>query len=266
MATAPKKTTAVVEKPAASAVVPFDAAMMQADAGIGREAMGVTDMALPYWVILQSLSPQVKKSSPTRIEDAEEGDIFNTVTQDLVDGEQGLEIIPCAFSKAWVEWAPRDSGGGFITSHATDEMLNRCDRNEQGFDVRKDNGHIIVATYYYYSIELSADGPKPCLIAMSRTQMKKARKWNSLISSMLVPGPNGSFNPPMFAQRFHLSTEPESNAKGDWYSWKIVPKGLVADAELYNRAKIFAQQVRDGLVKAAPPPSDSLPDDDDAPM
>ena len=151
MATKAAKETPKTEVATVSNSLPatMDASMLAADAGIGRESMSITDMALPYLLILQSLSPQVKKSSPQRVDGAEEGDIFNTVTQELFASEDGINVIPCAFQKAWVEWAPRDSGGGWIASHSSDQILNHCNRNEQGFDVRKDNGNIIVPTFNY---------------------------------------------------------------------------------------------------------------------
>ena len=114
MATKAAKETPKTEVATVSNSLPatMDASMLAADAGLGRESMSITDMALPYLLILQSLSPQVKKSSPQRVDGAEEGDIFNTVTQELFASEDGINVIPCAFQKAWVEWAPRDSGGG----------------------------------------------------------------------------------------------------------------------------------------------------------
>ena len=235
----------------------MDASMLAADAGIGREQMSITDMALPYLQILQSLSPQVKKSSPQRVDGAEEGDIFNTVTQELFASEDGINVIPCAFQKAWVEWAPRDSGGGWIASHSNDQILNHCNRNEQGLDVRKDNGNIIVPTFYYYVLMLKDNGGfEPAIISMARTQMKIGRKWNSLMSSLQVMGPQGLFNPPMFAQKFHVTTEAVSNAKGEWCNWKLRADGLVDDAGLYQVAKKFAEQVRTGAIKASAPPTE----------
>jgi hypothetical protein len=266
MAAKDKKTTEVAVQPQTQLPATADMAMWQQDAGIGRESMSVQDMALPYYTLLQSLSPQVKKSSPTRIDGAEEGDIYNTVSQELFAGEEGLVVIPCAFQKAWVEWAPRDSGGGFVASHQDDTILQSCTRNEVGFDIRQDNGNLIVATFYYYVMRLKEDGGFEFgIVSMARTALKKARKWNSLLSSLQVPGPQGPFNPPMFAQKFQLNAVPESNPKGDYYNWNVQFKGLVADAGTYATAKKFAESVRSGAVKvSAPPSAESSLDDDEA--
>lgn len=254
--------TTAVAAPVNTLPAGMDVNSMIQDSGIGRESMAVTDMALPYYALLQSLSPQVKKSSPTRIDEAEEGDFFNTVTQELFSGEAGMLIIPCAFQKAWVEWAPRDSGGGFVASHADDTIMASCHRNELGFDVRNDNGNLIVPTFYYYVMRLKDDGGFEFgIISMARTAMKKGRKWNSLLSSLQIQGPNGPFNPPMFAQTFQVTSVPEANAKGDYYNWNLAYKGLVQDPGIYQTAKKFAESVRTGAVKAGAPHSDLVEDE-----
>jgi hypothetical protein len=239
------------------------------DAAIGRENMSVTDMSIPYFTLLQSLSPQVKKSSPAgiKVEGAEEGDIYNTVTKELFAGEDGINIIPCAFNKAWVEWQPRDSGGGFVTSYPDDSMLRQCERNEVGFDVRVDNGNLIVPTYYYYVMRLKEDGGYEFgIISMSRTAMKKGRKLNSLISALQLTNSAGKpFNPPMFSQIYKVTAIPESNAKGDFYNWETKFVKVVDDMDLYQTAKNFAVQVMAGTVKAAPEPSDTETHDDSEP-
>ena len=263
--TSKKTAVAPVKQKSTALTTALDTGMMMADAGIGRENMAVTDMALPYFALLQALSPQVKKSSPNRIDGAEEGDIFNTVTGELFAGEEGLTVIPCAFQKAWVEWTPRDSGGGFVASHEDDRVLQICERNEIGMDVRKDNGNLIVLTFYYYVLVLRPNGGYEFgIISMTRTALKKARKWNSLLSCLQVQGPNGMFNPPMFAQVFHVTSTAESNNKGDYYNWNVQFKELVQDPALYMVAKKFSESVRSGSVKAAPPQQETEEDEHEA--
>lgn len=234
--------------------LPVEVQILQQDSGLGRESMGMQDMALPYLVILQSLSPQIKKSSPNKVEGAEEGDLLNSVTQELYTGSEGLLVIPCAFQKAWVEWRDRDSGGGWVASYETDDIMGKCKKNEKGIDVRQDNNNNIIPTYYYYVIIVKEnDSFEYAIVPMSRTQMKRGRKWNMLMTNVQIQGANGPFNPPMFSQKYHLGTEPDGNVKGDWYSYTIKPEGAVTSARLYGEAKLFADQVRRGLVKVSAP-------------
>ena len=229
-------------------------------AGAGNNDISMQDVALPYLLVLQSLSPQLKRSSPKYIEGASEGDIYNTVTQEVISGEDGVDIVPAAFQRSWVEWKPRDIGGGWVASHNTDAILADCVRDDKGYDVHRVSKNVIVPTYYYYVVLVRDDKLEPAIVAMSRTQMKVGRRWNSLITSHMVRGPRGLFNPPIYAQLFHLGTEPETNAKGEWAAWKVSPKGLVANQELYRYAKLLHESVKSNTVRATAMP----PEHDDA--
>lgn len=244
---AAKQTTEVATKQASTAVATTNMDM-RADAGIGREQMQITDTALPYILLLQALSPQVKKA--TRIEDAEEGDFFNNVTGELYDGEKGFDFIPCAFQKAWVEWTPRESGGGWVASYPDDAKLAECSRNEMGFDVLP-NGNVLIPTYYYYGLIVKETvGFNPCIIALARTAMKKGRKLNSLISGLEISDSQGTFNPPMFSQVYHVTSQPEKNTKGDYFNWEFKFKEVVAEPSAYAFAKGLAESVRNGITSA----------------
>jgi hypothetical protein len=91
--------------------------------------------------------------------------------------------------------------------------------------------------------------PEPALITMKSTQLKKSRKWNSMMQSVKMSGKNGLFTPPMYSQMYMLTTVAESNDKGKWFGWEIQRIGDVGSADIYNAAKSFAQSVGAGDVK-----------------
>ena len=78
------------------------------------------DTAIPYISILQTSSPQVNPSKAEHIESAKAGQLFNTVTQETFDT---LEVIPVFYHLKYVEWKPREQGGGFINSHDADSGI-----------------------------------------------------------------------------------------------------------------------------------------------
>jgi hypothetical protein len=84
-------------------------------AGLGLENVTNDDITIPRLAIIQSGSPQRKKKDEKYIEGADEGMIFNTVTNTLYP--ESLEIIPCGFRKTYVEWVPREKGGGLVAVH-----------------------------------------------------------------------------------------------------------------------------------------------------
>jgi hypothetical protein len=97
---------------------------------------------------------------------------------------------------------------------------------------------------------LGDDGiPNPALIVMRSTQLKKSRKWNSMMMSTKLMGKNGPYTPPMYSQIYRLTTQAESNDKGKWYGWEIERVGSVEDQNIYAAAKSFANSIGSGEVK-----------------
>jgi hypothetical protein len=84
---------------------------------------------------------------------------------------------------------------------------------------------------------------------MKSTQLKKSRKWNSMMQAVQKIGANGRmFRPAIYSQVYRLTTVPESNDKGKWFGWEVARVGDVASAEVYEAAKAFAQTISAGDV------------------
>ena len=86
------------------------------------------------------------------------------------------------------------------------------------------------------------------LIAMKSTQLKKSRKWNSMIQAVTLNGKNGPFNPPRFSHVYCLKSEAEENSKGSWHGWEVSRDSVVSDAGVYKRGKDFSESVLAGDV------------------
>jgi len=217
------------------------------DAQGGFENMNQEDFALPFLRLLTNTSPEVGE-----VEGALPGMIYNTVTGQLYDGKKGVTVIPCAYVRQYIEWSPRGSGPGApITIYpATSDILSRTHREPGDNKDYLDNGNYIENTANHYVMLVSEDGiPEPALITMKSTQLKKSRKWNSMMMSAKMMGQNGAFTPPMFSQLYRLTTQAESNDKGKWFGWEVERIGAVEDADLYMTAKSFANSINSGDVK-----------------
>ena len=94
---------------------------MEADAtnASGFEGMSADDCAVPFLMLLQATSKKI--NGPAPLVGAKAGDLFNTVSNEIF--QPPFRVIPCAFKKSWVEWRPRELGGGFVKEHATDELV-----------------------------------------------------------------------------------------------------------------------------------------------
>ena len=209
------------------------------------------DTAIPYISILQTSSPQVNPSKAEYIESAKAGQLFNTVTQETFDK---LEVIPVFYHLKYVEWKPREQGGGFIDSHdAESGIIGQTKRDPMTGKMTLPNGNHIVQTAYHYVLMLNADGGyQNAVISMSSSQLKKSRRWNSLMLSQKIKGPQGMFTPPTYAMTYQLASVSESNDRGSWFGFSIEKGDQVTDASIYGESKAFAQSAASGSVDAKP--------------
>ena len=115
-----------------------------ADAGSGFEETSQESYAIPFLSILQSGSPQVKKSDGAYIKGAEEGMLIDSVTQTLF--ADGVEVIPCHYTQRFIEWGLREQGGGFFGEHLpSDPIVSTTVRDDKGRNILP-NGHQLVDT------------------------------------------------------------------------------------------------------------------------
>ncbi len=229
----------------------------------GFEDMGKEDFALPFLRLLVNTSPEVGE-----VEGAMPGMIYNTVTGQLYDGKKGIIVIPCAYVRQYIEWTKRGEGSGAPVAiyPATSDILSRTHKEPGDNKDYLDNGNYVENTANHYVMVVGDDDlAEPALITMKSTQLKKSRKWNSMMMSAKMVGKNGPFTPPMFSQLYRLTTQAESNDKGKWFGWEIERIGPVESSDLYLSAKAFHDSIKAGDVKvkheneSASADSDSVP-------
>ena len=237
------ETTAVaVKNEAALAVV----GLFEQEAGGGFDHMGQEDFALPFLRLLTSTSPMVAEN-----DNARPGMVANTVTGELYDGKAGLQVIPCAYVRQYIEWAPRGKGPGapIAIYPSTSDILTKTHREPGDSKDWLDNGNYVEATASHFVLLINDSVGEPALISMKSTQLKKSRRWNSMMQAVKMMGSNGTFTPPMYSQVYRLTTVAESNEKGKWHGWEIERVGPVTDMALYQQARTSAQQVKKCDVK-----------------
>tara|TARA_R110002020_G_scaffold57729_1_gene158745 strand:+ start:621 stop:1394 length:774 start_codon:yes stop_codon:yes gene_type:complete len=229
-------------------VAEFDASIFEADAGKGLENIGQDDLALPFIKILSGLDPVLDD-----LEEARKGDIYNTVSSQIYKGKQGIQVVPCSYQRRFIEWAPRGSGTGAPLNIFTPE--NELPKTERSADDNREyvvggEGSYLEETHQHFVVIIEEDGSSStALIAMKSTQLKKSRKWNSMIASRSLVGKNGPFTPPRYSHVYLLKTVSEENSKGSWHGWDISLVGQVQDIGLYGAAKAFAESISTGDVE-----------------
>tara|TARA_R100001369_G_scaffold4678_5_gene13291 strand:- start:8037 stop:8834 length:798 start_codon:yes stop_codon:yes gene_type:complete len=201
-----------------TAVSTFDDDLLSG--GTGLEETTTEDFAIPFIRVLQPLSPQLQKQHGSYVEGASAGDLYNTVTNAYYDGEKGISIVPCAYNKKYIEWIPREKGGGLINANHDISILSKCTRDTNR-RIYTPDGNEIVETAQYFVLVLDPE-PQQAVLTFTSSQLGVSRKWLSMLRMARVQNSKGeSVQAPMFANTFRLSTVTQSNDKGTWNGYSI---------------------------------------------
>ena len=220
----------------------------EADAGQGLN-MTQEDLALPFLKVLGQLSPECNKRDAKHVEGAEPGMIINTVTNEIYDGEKGIDVIPVHYKRQYIEWQDRgESQGAPVKIYEAGDDLPKTTRDKFNKD-RLANGNYLENTASHFVVVLGKN-PTTALISMKATQLKVSRKWNSMMMGLKMQGKNGLFTPPTYSHIYKLSTVQMSNDKGTWFGWDVSKVGPVSDKGIYDMSKSFAESVGKGEIQA----------------
>ena len=250
-----KKNDLLVKQEAALATMDFGE-----HKGKGMENVTSADISIPFLGIVQKLSPQLDKTHEKYIEGATEGDLFNSVTNQLLGTK--VYFVPCCKDNQYVEWTPRDKGGGLVGMHVPGSEFVRDvkSRATDQFKLKTDEGNDLIETYYVYGMLIDgADGKTvetPIVISFSSSKIKVYR------SQLMTPLRTIKGDPPMYAFRFVITTVDAKNKAGQPYkNLKIEPANgaMAASANLpgtdfeglLTEGKMLVEAVHGGTAKAA---------------
>jgi hypothetical protein len=223
-----------------------------------------SELQIPFIRLIQAMSPQLSKKKAEYIEGASQGDAFNTVTKERWDGETGLTVVPCYQTTKYLEFVPRESGGGFQGEISPgDPVISKTTRN--GAKEILPNGNEMVKSDQHFCLVIGEDGStQPAIIDMKSTQLKVSKRWKTMIAmERTVETKNGPKKPDCYTVRWKLSSIEQSNDKGTFANWQVERLGYVETREQILEAKAFRESVKAGEVKAAPEESSSSSDNGD---
>jgi hypothetical protein len=104
----------------------------------------------------------------------------------------------------------------------------------------------LVLTITFMVLFQSGTTWKQGMIAFTSTQLKVARIWSKAILAVKIPNLPEGYAPPIFSAKYHLTTFADSNAKGGFYSWKIVNAGVLNP----ETDQALLEQAFEGATKA----------------
>jgi len=193
----------------------------------GYEGINMNTMAIPFIRILQSLSPQLKKSKAEYIAEADEGDICNSINGTLYT--RPLRVVIGKFERLFIEWKP--NRGGYVAAHAPEEVENNPQYvnilNDKGsMDlIDKDSKNQLFDTYMYYVMLPDYLSDEICIIALASTFLKEARRLNRMLMTTYIPGTSQKAAPHMMV--WELDTVEMTKGEHSWFGPKFTFKEFV---------------------------------------
>lgn len=227
-------------------------------AGAGFENQSQDDYSIPFITILQALSPQLEEDESLRA-----GMIINTVTGDVAEAKKGVAFVPATTQHVFVEFKPRESGGGFVGVHATNSDVVVAAKNASSSygQYNTPTGNELVETFYVYGVLVGEDGSATqAVIGFTSAKIKKYKAWMTKAKTVQINLPDGRRIPaPLFAHRYRLVAVIEKNSKGTFYNWDVKFDGdNAADArlaptdDLFQAADAIRKMVETGDAKINP--------------
>ena len=258
------------------------------DAGGGFENQSQQDRSMPFLQVLQTGSPQCKPRDPKQIQGATAGMVINTVSGKLYDGERGFILIPSFTEHVFVEWVPRDDGGGFVGRHTIDsEIVAQARARTRDRRLKTPDGkHDLVETFYVYGlvfdipegvdlrkgfvpiselIDLQDGIVDPVIVPFTSTKITPYKHINTQIGMFRIPGlPHPQCLPPMWAFPLWATTKLEERPAGSSFNYAfkfaggpriekelLLPRFRAPDEEfpIYTACRGLRDAVKQGMVK-----------------
>ena len=226
------------------------------DAGLGHENVSLADRQMPYINLLQALSPMLDEDDPSHIEGAKEGSIFITDSKTIVDGKEGIKIIPCRYKRHFCEWIPREQGGGLVAMHSSESPLIakahkvKDPANPKKTILQTPDGNTLVETAQFFVLAFYNNEWHWAVLNMSGTKWSAARELNTLSTTRKIPGTDKLL--PTFTGIYSLTSFKDQNKTGQKYAnFKVAFDKLVDDPVVYALAKEYYNISKNLTVLAA---------------
>jgi hypothetical protein len=209
--------------------------------------------AIPRIAIIEKLSPELEEDKPEYIPTAKPGMLVNKVMGEVYT--DNIQVIPVLRRRVYLEWVPRNQGGGFVAEHNVAdgaELMKSTLRSEKNVDILPSGNELHnVLEFYVLASGDQGETWEPAIISMSRTRMAEGKKWNMRIDSFS----RGGTKITPLAQVYDLCTAKRDNPEGVSYVYKVgtaqflpeaVPQG---DALVFQQANDFLEAVRSGQAQ-----------------
>lgn len=181
----------------------------------GFEDMSMDVMAFPFIRVLQDLSPACKSTHADYNAEAEAGMFINSLTGELFDGD--MTFVVGRFERMFLEWKPKR--GGLAGVHDPAMVKGRVNSdlfiNDKNQIEDPQTKNVFMDTYTYYILFPERLDMGVCLMSLSSTQLKQAKKLNRSLMTTMIPGHKERAKP--FFMVWNMATVVETKGEDSWY-------------------------------------------------
>ena len=201
----------------------------------GLENMRAGDLLIPRLILMQALSPRVVDK-----DGAESGDMFNSVTNELVLAEgESMLFVPVYHYIEWIKWADRESSESILDRSLDPEsvLAQSAARQEKRTNL-KGQEVWVVTEYHNFVVLVPEMNPRvPMVISCAKTNHRQGKKLLSLARF------RGKY--PLYAGKYSFRSKIAENKDGNkYYTFDFDNAGFVKDEALFNEAKELYPTIR----------------------
>lgn len=198
---------------------------------LGFDDDDADDMIIPRVKVINALSPERKAN------EANEGDIINSLTQDKYNGKVFIPVFKFTNN---ILWRPRSEGGGIACiarngkhgecSDGTQVLCNICRKNE--FDNTKQGVEAIPTCTKYLNFFgfFRGDNAVPIILSFGKTNYKEGKKLYSLAKVSMQN---------MWNFGYTVDSVAMSKGGNDWFNIGTKPAGPTTEDERAYATQLF---------------------------
>jgi hypothetical protein len=210
------------------------------------------ELVIPRLKILQPLNPELSEGGPQYVENAKPGMFYNTNSGKLTSGKTGMTVTIIGHQRNYVEWVPRQNGGGLVKVWGQDEgWRNNVEPEKQNdWQPVTKNGNIIakVRTFLLFDIDTETGEYDPSFMGLQGTQTRVASAVCSMLMQSKMKIAGKVYTAPFYFYTYKMTLDTMRNEKGSWFVPRIVKnvneEGMhVRTTDLPNGEAIFQDAI-----------------------
>ena len=221
----------------------------------GQENIQNNDIKPPALRLAQAMSPEVKRAEPQYIKDLREGDLFNSITQEIYGDQPVSFLIVNYLGHRNVEFDPTDRN--VVLEGDIPDNDPRCQFTVTVVDGKPVKQKPRATQFKDFLILLLPEGADPQLMTLTlkSTQLKKATRLLTILKLSKLD---------TFAHLIKGTPTPERKGNNSWYGWRFDVVGYPTEAQYLAAEAFYAQmQGKNVVIEAeAEVVADNVPDDD----